>query len=141
MREVPRPARRGAPVKAANLPRPGPSIRLPFACAMVQPRAVPFICLQCQALYKVFRVQRPSSASSKPVFCKTCRRPFDSTDGHDILKYFLVDKPARPAAKRPSKKPQPEASSMAARPSPATIASDLRIQERMMLFCLASGTD
>jgi hypothetical protein len=26
-------------------------------------------------------------------------------------------------------------------PSPAKIASDLRVQERMMLFCLASGTD
>jgi hypothetical protein len=30
---------------------------------------------------------------------------------------------------------------MAARPAPKTIASDLRPQERIMLFCLASGTD
>jgi hypothetical protein len=30
---------------------------------------------------------------------------------------------------------------MAARPTPRTIASDLRVPERMMLFCLASGTD
>ena len=30
---------------------------------------------------------------------------------------------------------------MAARPSPKTIASDLRGLERVMLFCLASGTD
>jgi hypothetical protein len=30
---------------------------------------------------------------------------------------------------------------MPARPSPAKIASDLRVPERMMLFCLASGTD
>jgi hypothetical protein len=30
---------------------------------------------------------------------------------------------------------------MPARPTPATIASDLRVQERVMLFCLASGTD
>jgi hypothetical protein len=30
---------------------------------------------------------------------------------------------------------------MPVRPSPAKIASDLRVPERMMLFCLASGTD
>jgi hypothetical protein len=30
---------------------------------------------------------------------------------------------------------------MPARPSPAKIASDLRVPERIMLFCLASGTD
>ena len=30
---------------------------------------------------------------------------------------------------------------MPARPSPAKIASDLRVPERVMLFCLASGTD
>jgi hypothetical protein len=29
---------------------------------------------------------------------------------------------------------------MPARPSPAKIASDLRVPERIMLFCLASGT-
>ena len=30
---------------------------------------------------------------------------------------------------------------MAAHPAPKTIESDLRPQERIMLFCLASGTD
>ena len=30
---------------------------------------------------------------------------------------------------------------MPARPSPAKIASDLRVPERIMLFCLASSTD
>jgi hypothetical protein len=30
---------------------------------------------------------------------------------------------------------------MPAHPSPAKIASDLRVPERIMLFCLASGTD
>jgi hypothetical protein len=30
---------------------------------------------------------------------------------------------------------------MAARLKPETIALDLRVPERMMLFCLASGTD
>jgi len=30
---------------------------------------------------------------------------------------------------------------MAARPTPRTMASSLRVPERMMLFCLASGTD
>jgi hypothetical protein len=30
---------------------------------------------------------------------------------------------------------------MAARLKPETIASDLRVSERIMLFCLASGTD
>jgi hypothetical protein len=30
---------------------------------------------------------------------------------------------------------------MPPRPSPAKISSDLRVPERMMLFCLASGTD
>jgi len=30
---------------------------------------------------------------------------------------------------------------MPARPSPAKISSDLRVPERIMLFCLASGTD
>jgi hypothetical protein len=30
---------------------------------------------------------------------------------------------------------------MAARLKPETIASDLRVPERMMLFCIASGTD
>ena len=30
---------------------------------------------------------------------------------------------------------------MAARPTPRTIASELRLPERMMLFCIANGTD
>jgi len=41
----------------------------------------------------------------------------------------------------PSKDVGPRFSCMPARPSPAKIASDLRVPERMMLFCLASGTD
>src|SRR5262245_17624389 len=52
-----------------------------------------FGCPQCQARYKVVRVKAGPQTINRPVHCKVCQRPFDSSDGEDILKYFLIDRP------------------------------------------------
>jgi len=52
-----------------------------------------FECPQCQARYKIVRVDAGLQTINRPVYCKVCRRPFTSREGEDILKYFLTDRP------------------------------------------------
>jgi hypothetical protein len=58
-----------------------------------------FACPQCQARYKIVRVAAEPGASHPTLQCKVCRQPLASTEGNDILKYFLV---SRPRSSRPS---------------------------------------
>ena len=60
-----------------------------------------FSCPQCQARYKIVRMTAEPGASYPTLQCKVCREPLASTDGDDILKYFLVGRPRAPA-RRPS---------------------------------------
>jgi len=52
-----------------------------------------FGCPQCQARYKIVRVDAGPQPVNRPLYCKVCERPFVSRDGEDILKYFLIDRP------------------------------------------------
>jgi transcription elongation factor Elf1 len=52
-----------------------------------------FACPQCQAHYKVVRMTVEPGASHGTLQCKVCRQPLASTDGDNILKYFLVSRP------------------------------------------------
>jgi hypothetical protein len=58
-----------------------------------------FACPHCQARYKVVRMMAGPGASHPTLQCKVCRQPLASTEGNDILKYFLL---SRPRASRPS---------------------------------------
>jgi hypothetical protein len=58
-----------------------------------QDRAEEFKCPQCQARYKIVRVNARSQTIDRPVQCKVCAQPFVSRDGEDILKYFLIGRP------------------------------------------------
>jgi len=58
-----------------------------------------FACPQCQARYKVVRMTAEPVASHPTLQCKVCREPLASTEGDNILKYFLVSRPRPP---RPS---------------------------------------
>jgi len=60
---------------------------------MAQDQTQEFTCPQCQARYKIVRVNAGPQTVNRPVHCKVCRWPFVSSDGEDILKYFLIDRP------------------------------------------------
>ena len=53
-----------------------------------------FHCPSCDAGYKVVRVAKESGKAYRPVHCRVCRGPLPATEGDDILKYFLVRRPA-----------------------------------------------
>ena len=58
-----------------------------------QHRSEEFECAQCHARYKVVRVSAGQQTFNGPLYCKVCGKPFTSTDGAEILKYFLIDRP------------------------------------------------
>jgi hypothetical protein len=51
-----------------------------------------FSCPQCQARYKVVRVAIEPGKSHPTLPCRVCRGPLASTEGDNILKYFLVSR-------------------------------------------------
>ena len=54
-----------------------------------------FTCSQCGAHYKVVRVKTETQSLDRLLHCKVCKQPLAATDGEDILKYFLISRPAR----------------------------------------------
>jgi hypothetical protein len=56
-----------------------------------------FICRGCGSGYKVVRVTADAGLPHRVIHCKVCKEPLTSTDGEDILKYFLT---SRAKAKR-----------------------------------------
>jgi len=55
-----------------------------------------FTCPKCGAEYKVVRMSAPADSRDPPLHCKICSQEFASTDGENILKYFLVGRRRRP---------------------------------------------
>src|SRR5262249_44732209 len=66
---------------------------MPSTCTTQGATSSEFECPQCQARYKIVRVDAGLQTINRPVYCKVCRRPFTSREGEDILKYFLTDRP------------------------------------------------
>ena len=64
-----------------------------YSKPVAQDQPQEFGCPQCQARYKIVRVDAGPQPVNRPLYCKVCRWPFVSTDGEDILKYFLIDRP------------------------------------------------
>jgi len=56
-------------------------------------RAEEFECPQCQARYRIVRVNAGPQTIAGSVQCKVCAQPFVSKDGNDVLTYFLIDRP------------------------------------------------
>ena len=54
-----------------------------------------FNCPTCGAQYKLVRVPAPPGFVCEPIHCKNCNQALASTDGENILKYFLVGKHRR----------------------------------------------
>jgi hypothetical protein len=52
-----------------------------------------FTCPQCQARYKIVRMTAEPGKSHPALQCRVCREPLASTEGENILKYFLVSRP------------------------------------------------
>lgn len=61
-----------------------------------------FQCPQCQATYKVVRVEAAAAPDRHAVNCVVCGQELASGDGSSFLKYFLVGRP--PAGKSASSK-------------------------------------
>ena len=51
-------------------------------------------CPHCDAGYKVVRVKAESGGTYRLIRCAVCRGPLLGADGDDVLKYFLVQRPA-----------------------------------------------
>jgi hypothetical protein len=62
-----------------------------------------FSCPQCQARYKVVRLKAEPRVSHPALQCRVCHEPLASTEGENILKYFLVSRP-KGKARNPSMK-------------------------------------
>jgi hypothetical protein len=55
-----------------------------------------FFCPTCQALYRVVRVKAEPRKTYRAVHCLVCHATLLPTHQNDILKYFLVRRPAKP---------------------------------------------
>jgi hypothetical protein len=49
-----------------------------------------FSCPNCQARYKVVRMNAEPGKTYRAVHCRVCHAELAATDGDEILKYFLV---------------------------------------------------
>jgi hypothetical protein len=59
--------------------------------------AVAFDCYNCEATYKVVRVEAPPEPTTNcEIFCIRCGGPLHGREGNFILKYFLVGRRRRP---------------------------------------------
>jgi len=51
-----------------------------------------FTCPKCGSEYKLVRVPAAADSREPPLRCKICNQELASTDGENILKYFLVSR-------------------------------------------------
>jgi predicted RNA-binding Zn-ribbon protein involved in translation (DUF1610 family) len=66
--------------------------------AMPVTQAVPFQCPTCGAEYKLVRVETKEAVPHQQITCRKCAGPLPGSEGHLILKYFLVDRGRRRAS-------------------------------------------
>lgn len=56
-------------------------------------KPVSFNCPNCNALYKMVRVEAAPTAIEREIACRRCGAPLQGREGAFIFKYFLVDRP------------------------------------------------
>ena len=49
-----------------------------------------FVCPNCDALYKLVKVEAGPETVVREVACRSCEAPLSGTEGKFILKYFLL---------------------------------------------------
>ena len=54
-----------------------------------------FHCPNCNALYKLVKVEAGPETANAEITCRICGGPLTARDGNLVLKYFLVRKPER----------------------------------------------
>ena len=95
---------RGRPSRWYCLASYGTSAVMNFLWKAFKPRAdvmdkrrpnEDFACSKCGAEYKLVRMPAPADSRDSPLHCKICNQEFASTDGENILKYFLVSRRRR----------------------------------------------
>jgi transcription elongation factor Elf1 len=69
---------------------------------MAEPEETRFNCPNCNAQYKVVRVEAPALANVEEITCVICSAPLQARDDKFVLKYFLVG--AKPKRERRSDK-------------------------------------
>jgi hypothetical protein len=73
-----------------NFPRNGPAVPVTHA--------IPFQCPTCCAEYKLVRFESKEAVPDQQITCRKCRGPLPGSEGHLILRYFLVDRGRRRAS-------------------------------------------
>ena len=58
--------------------------------------AVHFNCPNCNALYRLIKVEAGPEAIFREMACRACGAPLPARDGMLVCKYFLLRKAARP---------------------------------------------
>jgi hypothetical protein len=57
--------------------------------------ADPFHCPNCNAFYRVIKVEAGPETPDTEIACRNCGGPLTGREGNWVLKYFLVRKPER----------------------------------------------
>jgi predicted Zn finger-like uncharacterized protein len=65
-----------------------------------RPSVTEFKCPNCEARYKVVRVEASAIGADREITCLRCGGPLNGREGRFILKYFLTAQPWREAGRR-----------------------------------------
>ena len=61
-----------------------------------------FNCPNCEARYHLVKVEAGPESKDREITCRACGGPLAPRDGPYVLKYFLLEKRARPMQRVPS---------------------------------------
>jgi DNA-directed RNA polymerase subunit RPC12/RpoP len=58
-----------------------------------QPPVTHYECPNCQAQYRLVRVEAAPDTPYREITCRSCGAPLPAREGRYVLKYFLKDRP------------------------------------------------
>jgi DNA-directed RNA polymerase subunit RPC12/RpoP len=70
---------------------------------MAATQSVRFNCPNCDAQYKLIRIEADSVTADRQIECLTCGTPLQGREGRYVLKYFLLDASHRASKRRVAK--------------------------------------